>query len=1264
MRLSRITAHAFGPLRGDQLELAPGLTVVWGLNEAGKSTWHSAVGLTVTGFRRARGRPTREEQVVIDRRRPWTGSHWRVEGLLNLDNGDELIVSWDLNSRVATVHDVLGRERSNEWISDGACDLSRIVGLDRSSFMATACVRQSDLQGVREDPSLLQDLLQRAAASAAADGTASAAISRLSAYHQEHVGLNRSNSTKPLAAATRRVEQARRELEEAKRTHHERLALLEELTKRREELDELKQRLEALDTAERLAHARAVVQRRADATSELERTRTELIDLRAAAGHNKAVLDVVEAAHRVAELRQVLREVTNYQTDLRTLQQEMASMDATLQEHDRQEHVLTVARRLIELTARRDELREQLTQSEKAATELQSAVQREGALEHRLAQLELEVADRAARRSLERFRRASDLYSRYPTTTPTLIEDEELARRAHTLLDRWNDQPAGPALTGPTSADLEAELATLPEQPIGDISPAEEVLDAEREWRLALDLQHRHEASRPPVDAQLVGDISPDELRRWADVLASPADDPATVEAELQRASAAQSGPLSRLVPVLAVVAVLGLVLGLVLHPGLFVLCAAGAIGAAIGLTQRSSVESSVVASLEARLSSARSAAHQVESVRAALTQRGLPTDVTQLRATASSLESAQQNERALQKWIEVREGYESRTHAASSKLGHELAKRGITESDPDRAFSVYLTQCSARAEQAALAASRAALVERLKYRRNLEDQAAAVDLARQRLENDIHVLVADLGLLASASISEAVATIEQWSSTRSDRHAELQEATDARAELQHLLGGRTLEDLRATSAEDEEARQRCAARVLKPDDQFDLRDLSDRDLEDLETRLRAEHVDAMRESSRRQAPNLKELRSRLDEIEEHRERALQDLHGSGDGQVDVFETMTLTELDESLELSRGERSDVRQARDEAAGRLQQVETDAPDVNRQEQNLARAEEELREATVGQPEAAAQVDLEASLQELTLVRREWEEAVATADGKVKEHLGLLRAKEEALEGMPTFSEEVSSLADELASKNPAILLGFDVRSLPRAEAISELRADADKRRFTLAEVIAGMEGGLRERETNAVDPAAATEEYESARKELEQVKTLGEVLEASMALLEEAQDRVHRDIAPRLNEATNRWLPALFGARYSTVRIDPATLEVMVFSEGDPRRADLLSQGTAELFYMLLRIALVETLTAASGESCPLILDDITVNFDSERKAAALGLLQELATERQVILFTQEDEVRSWAAANLRDRDKLVVLPDRMPVSGADVLTVP
>ncbi len=43
MRFEKVRAHPFGPFDHEALTLLPGLNVVYGTNEAGKSTWHAAV---------------------------------------------------------------------------------------------------------------------------------------------------------------------------------------------------------------------------------------------------------------------------------------------------------------------------------------------------------------------------------------------------------------------------------------------------------------------------------------------------------------------------------------------------------------------------------------------------------------------------------------------------------------------------------------------------------------------------------------------------------------------------------------------------------------------------------------------------------------------------------------------------------------------------------------------------------------------------------------------------------------------------------------------------------------------------------------------------------------------------------------------------------------------------------------------------------------------------------------------------------------------
>ncbi len=71
--------------------------------------------------------------------------------------------------------------------------------------------------------------------------------------------------------------------------------------------------------------------------------------------------------------------------------------------------------------------------------------------------------------------------------------------------------------------------------------------------------------------------------------------------------------------------------------------------------------------------------------------------------------------------------------------------------------------------------------------------------------------------------------------------------------------------------------------------------------------------------------------------------------------------------------------------------------------------------------------------------------------------------------------------------------------------------------------------------------------------------------------------------------------------------------------------------------------------------ASSGETCPLILDDITVQSDGARKIALLELLHEISRERQVILFSQEAAVASWAEDNLAPpTDRFARLEDPAP----------
>ena len=232
------------------------------------------------------------------------------------------------------------------------------------------------------------------------------------------------------------------------------------------------------------------------------------------------------------------------------------------------------------------------------------------------------------------------------------------------------------------------------------------------------------------------------------------------------------------------------------------------------------------------------------------------------------------------------------------------------------------------------------------------------------------------------------------------------------------------------------------------------------------------------------------------------------------------------------------------------------------------------------------------------------------------------------------------------------------------ALPPGSVALEDLADPEGHLSALRDEAAGLSrefdlarGSLQARR-DALPPVAEAEEAaESARAELDRVQEVAATIDATLRLLRSAQDRVHRDLAPILGQAVGRWLPVVSGGAYSEISVDPADLNVTVKEQatGQWRTARLLSEGTREQIFLLLRVAMAEHLVT-TDERAPLILDEVTAQSDAERKVQLLDVLHRLSAERQVVLFTHDDDVVAWAEQALHaPQDRLVRLdrPHRM-----------
>lgn len=220
MRFESVKTHAFGPFRDETLELSPGMNVVYGPNEAGKSSWHAALYAGLCGRRRDR----RKDKVAefVERYRPWDGdTSWDVGAIIELDDERRVELRHDLARGVGSSArdvEIAGRDYTNEIMFEGAPDGAQWLGLDRRSFVMTACIRQAEILELLTSPNTLQDALQRAADTSDRDGTASEALARLRDFRAEFVGTRRA-WTKPFMVTAKQVQSAKEELEKAQAAH-------------------------------------------------------------------------------------------------------------------------------------------------------------------------------------------------------------------------------------------------------------------------------------------------------------------------------------------------------------------------------------------------------------------------------------------------------------------------------------------------------------------------------------------------------------------------------------------------------------------------------------------------------------------------------------------------------------------------------------------------------------------------------------------------------------------------------------------------------------------------------------------------------------------------------------------------------------------------------------------------------------------------------------------------------------------------------------
>jgi len=201
-------------------------------------------------------------------------------------------------------------------------------------------------------------------------------------------------------------------------------------------------------------------------------------------------------------------------------------------------------------------------------------------------------------------------------------------------------------------------------------------------------------------------------------------------------------------------------------------------------------------------------------------------------------------------------------------------------------------------------------------------------------------------------------------------------------------------------------------------------------------------------------------------------------------------------------------------------------------------------------------------------------------------------------------------------------------------LPTLESLLERTRDelaqARDRYDQLSREHAGLQARLDEEgRTNAM--ALARQQLEGLRSRAGQAADRYMVDALAARLLDRARERFERERQPEVVRVAQRVFAEMTGGRYTglTVPLDNSGITVLA-SDATRRTSEELSRGTAEQLYLALRVGLITSL-GELGRMLPVLMDDVVVNFDPERRASAVPAITRLAEVRQVLYFTCHPE---------------------------------
>ncbi len=411
--------------------------------------------------------------------------------------------------------------------------------------------------------------------------------------------------------------------------------------------------------------------------------------------------------------------------------------------------------------------------------------------------------------------------------------------------------------------------------------------------------------------------------------------------------------------------------------------------------------------------------------------------------------------------------------------------------------------------------------------------------------------------------------------------------------------------------------------------------------LEELERRIEA---DSERVSEARAAERLRrEQRERDDravgEIDAELENLLRDAYPDGQGASPadrVASYLGALEQHDAYTRLRAEAAEVESALRERSAVARTVEEKERERKAIQRRLGVCYEAVGIDASDLAEAAAALD--AAETKAASDRERVQVASAAADALLEllgdESIANLEARVETLRSeLEQHRARHGALADQPSDADAAQVELDRVRG-----ELREARAERD-----------AVEREVARRDAESGDPAALEALIADLEPRIRTMEDARGAVQLAREELAEAASETYREFAPALRAALERYLPKITAERYAEAFVDEELgIKVRAPETGEIVGTERLSRGTQDQIFLVERLEIAQMLDRTTG-GAPLLLDDPFDRFDFERLRLGLEVFNEVAQQRQVVLFSENDHVVD-AVKSVCSSCKLIELP--------------